>query len=42
LQVETSAVNAAARSHLYDNPDETIAKKVRKLLESSNSDRAKV
>ena len=26
--VETSAVDAAARSHLYDNPDETIAKKV--------------
>jgi putative membrane-bound dehydrogenase-like protein len=40
--VETSAVDAAARSHLYDNPDETIAKRVRKLLEGSNSDRAKV
>jgi putative membrane-bound dehydrogenase-like protein len=40
--VEISAVDASARSHLYDNPDETIAKKVRKLLEGSNSDRAKV
>ena len=35
-------MDAAARSHLYDNPDATIANKVRKLLESSNSDRAKV
>jgi putative membrane-bound dehydrogenase-like protein len=40
--VETSAVDAAARSHLYDNPDGTIAKKARALLENSNSDRTKV
>src|SRR6202011_4308229 len=41
-KVETSAVDGAARSHLYDNPDGTIAKKARTLLEGSNSDRAKV
>jgi putative heme-binding domain-containing protein len=41
-QVEPSALDAGARSHLYEYPDPTIAKKARSLLESSNSDRAKV
>jgi putative membrane-bound dehydrogenase-like protein len=41
-QVETSAVDASARSHLYDNPDPDMAKKARALLESTSSDRAKV
>ncbi len=41
-QVETSAVDAAARSHLYDNPDRSVAAKARALLEATGSDRAKV
>jgi putative membrane-bound dehydrogenase-like protein len=41
-QVERSALDTTARSHLYDNPDPAIAKKSRQLLESTNSDRAKV
>jgi putative heme-binding domain-containing protein len=41
-QVERSAVDAGARSHLYDIPDPAIQKKARALLESTNSDRAKV
>jgi putative heme-binding domain-containing protein len=41
-QVERSAVDAAARSHLYDSPDPAIAQKARALLESTNSDRGKV
>ena len=41
-QVEQSALDSTARSHLYDNPDPAIAKKSRQLLESTNSDRAKV
>jgi putative membrane-bound dehydrogenase-like protein len=41
-KVETSAVDASARSHLYDSPDQATAKKSRALLESTNSDRAKV
>jgi putative membrane-bound dehydrogenase-like protein len=40
--VERSAIDAAARSRLYDNPDAGIAKKARALLESATSDRAKV
>jgi putative membrane-bound dehydrogenase-like protein len=41
-QVERSALDAAARSHLYDDADPAIAAKARGLLESTNSDRAKV
>jgi putative heme-binding domain-containing protein len=41
-RVEPSALDPAARSRLYDYPDAGIAKKARSLLESSNSDRAKV
>jgi len=41
-QVERSALDAAARSHLYDDADAAIAAKARKLLESANSDRATV
>jgi putative heme-binding domain-containing protein len=41
-QVERSALDAAARSHLYDDADPAIAAKARSLLESTNSDRAKV
>jgi putative heme-binding domain-containing protein len=41
-QVETSALDTTARSHLYDSPDPAIAKKARELLESTNSDRQKV
>jgi len=40
-RVERSALDAAARSHLYDMPDPAIQKKARALLESMNSDRAK-
>lgn len=39
--VERSAVDATARSHLYDDSDPAIAAKARSLLESANSDRAK-
>jgi putative heme-binding domain-containing protein len=41
-QVERSALDAAARSHLYDDSDAVIAAKARTLLESTNSDRGKV
>ncbi|HZT36794.1 MAG TPA: PVC-type heme-binding CxxCH protein [Bryobacteraceae bacterium] len=41
-EVEPAALDAAARSHLYENPDAAIANKAKALLESSNSDRAKV
>jgi putative membrane-bound dehydrogenase-like protein len=41
-QVERSALDASARSHLYDDPDPAISAKARALLESTNSDRAKV
>jgi putative membrane-bound dehydrogenase-like protein len=41
-EVEPAALDATARSHLYDSPDPSIAKKAKALLESSNSDRAKV
>ena len=41
-QVERSALDTGARSLLYDNPDPAIAGKSRALLESTNSDRAKV
>jgi putative heme-binding domain-containing protein len=41
-QVEPSAVDAGARSHLYDSPEPAIAKKARMLLETTSSDRAKV
>jgi putative membrane-bound dehydrogenase-like protein len=41
-QVERGALDAAARSHLYDDADSAIASKARSLLESTNTDRAKV
>jgi putative membrane-bound dehydrogenase-like protein len=41
-QVEPAALDPAARSRLYENPDPGIAGKARLLLESSGSDRAKV
>jgi len=41
-QVDRSALDAAARSHLYYDPDPAIAAKARSLLESANTDRAKV
>ncbi len=41
-QVETAALDGGARSHLYEDPDPAISHKARSLLESSNSDRAKV
>ena len=40
--VERSALDASARSHLYDDAEPAIAAKARTLLESTNSDRAKV
>jgi putative membrane-bound dehydrogenase-like protein len=40
--VERSALDAAARSHLYDDGDRAIAAKARSLLESANTDRGKV
>lgn len=40
--VERSALDASARSHLYDDSDPSIAASARSLLESGNSDRAKV
>jgi putative membrane-bound dehydrogenase-like protein len=39
--VERSALDASARSHLYDDSDPAIVASARRLLESSNSDRAK-
>ncbi len=41
-EVEPAALDGGARSHLYEDPDPTISRKARSLLESSNSDRAKV
>jgi putative heme-binding domain-containing protein len=41
-RVERAAVDAGARSHLYDVPDAAIAQKARALLESTNSDRVRV
>jgi putative heme-binding domain-containing protein len=41
-QVERSAVDASARSHLYEDADPAIGAKARKLLEDSNSNRAQV
>ena len=41
-QVDRAALDAAARSHLYYDPDPVIAAKARSLLESANTDRAKV
>ena len=41
-QVERSALDASARSHLYDDPDAAISTKARTLLENANSNRAKV
>jgi putative membrane-bound dehydrogenase-like protein len=41
-QLEPSAIDGGARSLLYENPDPAIAKKSHALLESTNSDRAKV
>jgi putative heme-binding domain-containing protein len=41
-QVERSAIDPAARSHLYDDPDPTVSKQARALLETGTSDRAKV
>jgi putative membrane-bound dehydrogenase-like protein len=41
-RVERSALDAGARSHLYDMPDPAIQKQARALLESTNSDRGKV
>jgi len=41
-QVERAALDASARSHLYDDADPAIAAKARSLLEASTSDRAKV
>jgi putative membrane-bound dehydrogenase-like protein len=41
-RVERSALDAGARSHLYDIPDPAIQKQARALLESTNSDRGKV
>jgi putative membrane-bound dehydrogenase-like protein len=40
--VERSALDASARSHLYDDSEPAIAAKARTLLESTNSDRARV
>ena len=41
-QVERSAVDASARSHLYESQDPGIAQKSRQLLESTNSSRTAV
>lgn len=41
-EVEPAALDAGARSHLYDDPDPAISKRARALLENSTSDRAKV
>ena len=41
-KLEPSALDSGARSRLYENPDPAIAKQSRALLESTNSDRAKV
>jgi putative heme-binding domain-containing protein len=41
-EVERAALDAAARSHLYEDADRAIAAKARALLESGGTDRAKV
>lgn len=41
-QVERSALDTTARSHLYESRDPAIVKKAKALLESTNSDRAKM
>ena len=41
-QVERSALDTTARSHLYESRDPAIVKKAKALLESTNSDRARV
>lgn len=41
-QVERSALDTTARSHLYESRDPAIVKKAKSLLENTNSDRAKV
>jgi len=41
-RLEPSALDGSARSRLYEDPDRAIATKSRALLESTNSDRAKV
>jgi putative membrane-bound dehydrogenase-like protein len=38
-QVERSAVDAAARGHLYESQDTQVSKKARQLLESTNTSR---
>lgn len=40
--VERAALDAAARSHLYDDADPSIAARARRLLENASGDRAKV
>ena len=40
--MERSALDASARSHLYDDPDAAISTKARTLLENANSNRAQV
>jgi putative membrane-bound dehydrogenase-like protein len=41
-QIEPSALDPATRSRLYESSDPSIARTARTLLESSNSDRAKI
>jgi putative heme-binding domain-containing protein len=41
-QVERSALDATARSHLYDDPDTAVSAKARALLENTGSNRAQV
>jgi putative heme-binding domain-containing protein len=41
-RVENSALDPAARARLYEYPDSGIARRARQLLESTNSDRARV
>jgi putative heme-binding domain-containing protein len=41
-QVERSALDASARSHLYDSSDQEISKRSRQLLETANTDRQKI
>lgn len=41
-QVEASAIDPAGKSRLYDDPDPTISKRAKTLLENGDSDRAKI
>jgi len=41
-RVERSALDAAARSHLFDDADPAVASQARSLLEAATSDRARV